>query len=61
MENAVPGEEILLGELVALILLAAEIRGLVFGDEVAHLLLEGEFFGAELHVNDESPLGNAPL
>ncbi len=51
VENLVPGEEILLAELVALILLAAQFGGVIFGDERAHFLLEGEVFGAELHVH----------
>ena len=39
------------------ILLAAEFRGVIFGDEVAHFLLEGKIFGAEFHVHHESPIG----
>ncbi|HEY0594711.1 hypothetical protein, partial [Sphingopyxis sp.] len=33
----------------------------IFGDELAHFLLEGQVFGAELHVHDDSPLGNGAL
>src|SRR3546814_5791362 len=58
VKDLVPGEEILLGQFFALILLAAEFRGIIFGDELANFLLEGQILGAEFHVHHESPIGH---
>ena len=57
VQNLVPDEEVFLGQLLAFILLPAQFGGVIFGDEVAHFLLEGEIFGAEFHVHHESPIG----
>ena len=38
VQDLVPGEEILLGQFFALVLLAAQFGGVIFGDEVAHFL-----------------------
>ncbi len=56
-----PARKSSLGEFFPFVLLAAQFRGVIFGDELAHFLLEGQILGAELHVHDDSPLGNAPL
>src|SRR3546814_16232874 len=45
IEDLVPGQEILLAQLLIPVLLAAQLGGVAFGDEVAHLLLEGEVCG----------------
>ena len=37
--------------LIALILLAAQIGGIIFCNEGAHFLLEGQFFGAEFKIH----------
>ena len=52
-----PGEEILLGHFFAFILLVAQVGGVIFGDELANFLLEGQILGAEFHVHHESPIG----
>jgi hypothetical protein len=33
----------------------AEILGVIFGDEIAHFLLEGDFCGAEFQLHHDSP------
>jgi hypothetical protein len=50
-QDAVPREEILFVQLVALILLAAQCLGVVVGNESANFLAEGDLFWAELKVH----------
>ena len=51
VQDAVPAQEVVFGELIALILLAAQIGGIIFCNEGAHFLLEGQFFGAEFKIH----------
>jgi hypothetical protein len=47
VQHAMPAQKIFLAQLIAFILLAAQVLRIVFGDEGADLVAEGQLFGAE--------------